>query len=86
MPTTRMESQVIEIERTSAGLQTVIPGCERRTLPKSTTRADDTGRRSFLLWLEKSPGMLFTVPVCTSAIIDHIGIAGVEASRGSLLR
>jgi hypothetical protein len=22
------------VERTSAGLQTVIPGCERRTLPK----------------------------------------------------
>ena len=33
-----------EIERTSAGFQTVIPGCERRTLPKSTTRADDTGQ------------------------------------------
>jgi hypothetical protein len=32
------------IERTSAGLQTVIPGCERRTLPKSTTRADENGQ------------------------------------------
>jgi hypothetical protein len=31
-------------ERTSAGLQTVIPGCERRTLPKSTTRVDDNGQ------------------------------------------
>src|SRR3981081_162509 len=32
------------IERTSAGLQTAIPGCERRTLPKSTTRVDDNGQ------------------------------------------
>jgi len=32
------------VERTSAGLQTVIPGCERRTLPKSTTRVDDNGQ------------------------------------------
>jgi len=31
------------VERTSAGLQIVMPGCERRTLPKSTTRADDSG-------------------------------------------
>ena len=33
-----------EVERTSAGLQTVIPGCERRTLPKSTTRVDEGGQ------------------------------------------
>jgi len=33
-----------EIERTSAGLQTVIPGCERRTLPRSTTRVDENGQ------------------------------------------
>jgi hypothetical protein len=33
-----------EVERTSAGLQTIIPGCERRTLPKSTTRVDDDGQ------------------------------------------
>jgi hypothetical protein len=31
-----------DIERTSAGFQAVIPGCERRTLPKSTTLSDDT--------------------------------------------
>ena len=28
------------VERTPAGLQIVMPGCERRTLPKSTTRSD----------------------------------------------
>ena len=39
-----MESQMTEFERTSAGFQSVIPGCERRTLPKSTTRADETGQ------------------------------------------
>jgi hypothetical protein len=33
-----------DIERTGAGFQTVIPGCERRTLPKSTTSSDDTGQ------------------------------------------
>jgi hypothetical protein len=33
-----------EVERTSAGLQTIIPGCERRTLPRSTTRVDDRGQ------------------------------------------
>jgi hypothetical protein len=32
------------VERTAAGLQTVIPGCERRTLPNSTTRADENGQ------------------------------------------
>jgi hypothetical protein len=32
------------VERTSTGLQTVIPGCERRTLPKSTTHVDDNGQ------------------------------------------
>lgn len=32
------------VERTSAGLQMVIPGCERRTLPKSTTRVDEVGQ------------------------------------------
>jgi hypothetical protein len=33
-----------DIERPSAGFQTVIPGCERRTLPKSTTPSDDRVR------------------------------------------
>jgi hypothetical protein len=32
------------VERTSAGIQTVIPGCERRTLPKSTSHTDDSGQ------------------------------------------
>jgi hypothetical protein len=35
---------VSEVERTSAGLQIVMPGCERRTLPKSTTRVDESGQ------------------------------------------
>ena len=33
-----------EVERTAAGLQIVMPGCERRTLPKSTTRVDEIGQ------------------------------------------
>jgi hypothetical protein len=32
------------VEHTSAGLQTVILGCERRRLPKSTTRVDENGQ------------------------------------------
>jgi hypothetical protein len=33
-----------DVERTPAGLQMVLPGCERRTLPKSTTRVDGIGQ------------------------------------------
>jgi hypothetical protein len=36
-----------EVERTSAGLQIVIPGCERRTLPKSTTALTKSVRAYF---------------------------------------
>jgi hypothetical protein len=32
------------IERTAAGFQMVIPGCERRTLPKSTSLSDAAGQ------------------------------------------
>ena len=38
------EPNMSDVERTAAGLQMVIPGCERRTLPKSTTRVDDIGQ------------------------------------------
>jgi hypothetical protein len=34
----------MSIERTAAGFQMVIPGCEKRSLPKSTTRSDDSGQ------------------------------------------
>ena len=33
-----------DVERTPAGFQIVMPGCERRTLPKSTTASDDIGQ------------------------------------------
>jgi hypothetical protein len=39
-----------DVERTPAGLQIVIPGCERRTLPRSTTRVDDIGQGLFLFY------------------------------------
>ena len=32
-----------DLERTPAGLLMVIPECERRTLPRSTTRIDEIG-------------------------------------------
>ena len=44
-----------EVERTSAWLQTVIPGCERRTLPRSTTRVDEIGQG--LLHFYKPPSL-----------------------------
>jgi hypothetical protein len=40
----RREVDMPDIERTAAGFQTVIPGCEKRTLPKSTSAADDAGQ------------------------------------------
>jgi hypothetical protein len=43
-PVAAGSDDMTEVERTSAGLQTVIPGCERRTLPKSTTHVDDKGQ------------------------------------------
>jgi hypothetical protein len=43
------------VERTSAGLQIIIPGCERRTLPKSTTRVDEIGQG--LLHFYKPPSL-----------------------------
>jgi hypothetical protein len=36
-----------DLERTPAGLQMVIPGCERRTLPRSTTRVTKLVRDYF---------------------------------------
>lgn len=48
-----------EIERTPAGLQTVIPGCERRTLPRSTTHVDEVGQG--LLHFYKPPSLRETL-------------------------
>ena len=44
-----------DVERTPAGLQIVIPGCERRTLPRSTTRVNDIGQG--LLGFSRAPGL-----------------------------
>ena len=48
-----------EVERTSAGLQIVMPGCERRTLPRSTTRVDEIGQG--LLHFYKPPSLRETL-------------------------
>ena len=37
------------VERTPAGLQMILPGCERRTLPKSTSRVDGAGQGLLIL-------------------------------------
>jgi hypothetical protein len=44
-----------DVERTSAGLQLVIPGCEQRTLPKSVSRVDGAGQG--LLGFYKPPSL-----------------------------
>lgn len=44
-----------DVERTPAGLQMVLSGCERRTLPRSTTRVDDIGQG--LLGFYKPPSL-----------------------------
>ena len=33
-----------EVERIAAGFQMILPGCERRTLPKSVCWSDDRGQ------------------------------------------
>ena len=43
------------VKRTPAGLQMVLPGCERRTLPKSTSRVDGIGQG--LLHFYKPPSL-----------------------------
>jgi hypothetical protein len=43
------------VELTLAGLQSVIPGCERRTLPRSTTRVDEHGQG--LLHIYRPPSL-----------------------------
>jgi hypothetical protein len=52
-----------EFEHTSAGLQIVIPGCERRTLPRSTTRVDEIGQG--LLSFYKPPTLRERLASCT---------------------
>jgi hypothetical protein len=39
-----METAVVQMERNNAGLQMIIPGCERRTLPKSSSSANWCGQ------------------------------------------
>jgi len=45
----------MSVERTAAGMQMVIPGCKRLTLPKSTTRVDEIGQG--LLHFYKPPSL-----------------------------
>jgi hypothetical protein len=59
------EPNVSDVERTPAGMQMVLPGCERRTLPRSTTRVDDTGHG--LLGFFKPPSLHEQLAVRTDA-------------------
>lgn len=60
------------VERTSAGMQMVIPGCERRTLPRSITRTDDKGQ-----------GLLgFYQPPTQREQLDRRADAPLRASEG----
>jgi len=39
-----MERAMADLERTAAGWQLLISGCDKRTLPRSTTPVDDRGQ------------------------------------------
>jgi hypothetical protein len=54
-----------DVERTPAGIQMVIPGCERRTLPKSTTRVDGIGQG--LLSFYRPPNLREQLARCADA-------------------
>ena len=59
-------------ERSSVGMQLVIPGCETRTLPKSSSRANWTGQ-----------GLLgFYVEPTLKDVLVHRGNAPLKAKKG----
>ena len=60
-----------EVERTAAGFQIVLPGCEGRTLPKSVTRSDGTGQGLFQ----------FFSPPKAKEKLDFIARAPLDGSR-----
>ena len=43
---------MVQVERENAGLQLVIPGCERRTLPKSSSSANWFGQGLLVFYAE----------------------------------
>jgi len=59
-----------EIERTAAGFQTVIPGCEKRTLPKSTSAADDAGQGSLDFY--QPPTLRERLAACADAPLSRL--------------
>jgi hypothetical protein len=60
-----------DIERTSAGFQIVLPGCEKRTLPKSTSAADAAGQ-----------GLLdFFTPPTQKEKLDRLAAAPIRPRR-----
>ena len=59
------EGLMPDVERTAAGFQTVMPGCERRTLPKSTTRSDEAGQG--LLEFYRPPTLRETLAIRANA-------------------
>jgi hypothetical protein len=73
------------VERTPAGLQMILPGCERRTLPKSTTRVDEIGQG--LLHFYKPPSLRERLetradaPLRPSKDKRHCRKAGCSADR-----
>ena len=76
------EDLMADIERTAAGFQTVLPGCERRTLPKSTTRSDDVGQG--LLEFYRPPTLRETLPFALTHHCNRSG-RGPKRSRKSTL-
>jgi len=61
----------MSIERTAAGMQMVMPGCERRTLPKSTSPVDDAGQG--LLTFYRPPSLREEMAARASAFAPAAG-------------
>jgi hypothetical protein len=60
------------VDKTAAGFQIILPGCERRTLPKSTSYADYCGQGLLCFYLEPTQQERFS----------HLIEAPLTARRG----
>lgn len=60
------------VERTAAGLQMIIPGCEWRSLPKSSTRSDQAGQGI----------LMFYKPPSLREIIEFRANTSLQSRRG----
>jgi hypothetical protein len=68
MRSVKREYEMANVERTGAGFQMIIPGCEPRTLRKSATRSDDSGQG--LLQFFEAPTLKEKLELLAQAPLD----------------